>query len=152
MDPFSITVGATALAGAAKNTIGGIKNLITALRDAPKELQDLQAELSQFEEVLRAIQDTTRLTGNAENSLEPLLGRAKDKIVELDSLIEYSLTQAGSSSKVDRFQWKQSQKDIDRLRKQIHDIRADLSIIIGVRTRYVAPMLHFPYSPLPKTE
>ena len=139
MDPFSITVGAVALAGAAKKAIGGTKHLITALRDAPEELQDLQAELSQFEEVLRVIQDTDRPSGSIDSSLEPLFGRARDKIVEFHSLIEYSLTQAGSSSKVDRLQWKQSQKDVDRLRKQIHDIRADLDIIIGARTRYVAP-------------
>ena len=140
MDPFSITVGAAALAGAAKKAIGGIKHLITALRDAPEELQDLQAELSQFEEVLRVIQDTDRPSGSVDSSLEPLFGRAKDKIIEFDSLIEYHLTQAGSSSKVDRLQWTQTQKDIDRLRKQIHDIRADLGFIIGVRTKYVAPI------------
>ena len=146
MDPFSLTVGAITLAGAAKNAIGGISHLITALRDAPEELQDLQAGLSQFEEILRVIQDTTRLSENAGSSLEPLIGRAKDKIVELDSLIEYTLTQAGSSHKVDRYQWKQSQKDVDKLRKQMNDIRADLDIIFGVRTTYVAPIPKFSYS------
>lgn len=140
MDPFSVTVGAISLAGAAKKAIGGIKRL-KALRDAPEELHDLLAELSQFEEILQAIQDEAHPSESADFALETLLGSAKDKIVEFDSLIEYRLTQAGTSSKVDRLQWIESHKDVDRLRKQLRDIRANLDVIIGVRTRYVAPLL-----------
>lgn len=140
MDPFSLTVGAIALVGATKKTVGGIKHLI-AIRDAPKELQDLLAELSQFEDVLQAIQDTAHPSEGADSTLETLLGRAKDKMVEFNSLIECRLTQAGSSSKVDRLRWIDSQKDIDRLREQLSNIRANLGVIIGARTRCVAPFL-----------
>ena len=134
MDPFSITVGAISLAGATKKVIGGIKRL-KALRDAPQELHDLLVELSQFEEVLQAIQDTAHPSASAETPLETLLSGAKDKIVEFDSLIEYRLTQAGSSSKVDRLGWIESRKDIDRLREQLRGIRANLDVLIGVRTK-----------------
>ena len=140
MDPFSITVGAIGLIGATRKAVGGIKRL-KALRDAPEELHDLLTELSQFESVLQAIQDTAHPSESANSALETLLGAAKDKIVEFDSLIEYRLTQAGTSDKVDRFRWIESQKDIDRLRKQVRDIRANLDIIIGARTGYVGQLL-----------
>lgn len=140
MDPFSITVGAITLAGATKKAIGGISRL-KALRDAPEELHDLLAELSQFEEVLEAIQDTVHPSESTDSTLEILLSSAKDKIVEFDSLIEYRLTQAGTSSKVDRLRWIESHKDVDRLREQLKVIRANLDVIIGARTRYVVPLL-----------
>ncbi|KAL9126402.1 MAG: hypothetical protein Q9175_007926, partial [Cornicularia normoerica] len=133
MDPFSITVGAITLAGAIKQAIGGIKRL-KALRDAPEELHDLLAELSHFEEVLQPIQDTAHPSESADSPLEILLCQAKDKIVEFNSLIEYRLTQVGTSSKVDRLQWIESQKGIGRLREQLKDIRANLDVVVGVRT------------------
>ena len=134
MDPFSITVGAITLASASRKAIGSIKRL-KALRDAPEELQDLLSELSQFEVILQAIEDTAHPSHSVNSSLETLLHEAKKKMVEWDSLVEYRLTQAGSSNKVDRPQWIESQKEIDRLRGQLRDIRASLDVIIGVRTR-----------------
>ena len=140
MDPFSITVGAITLAGAIKKAVGGIKRL-KAIQDAPQELQDLLTELSQFEIILQAIEDTANPSESENSSLETLLGGAKVKMVEWESLVEYRLTQAGESSKVDRLRWIGSSKDIDRLRWQLRDIRASLDVIIGVRTRYVAATL-----------
>ena len=134
MDPFSITLGAITLASATKKAIGGIKRL-KALRDAPEELQDLLSELSQFEVVLQAIEDTAHLSDSVDSSLETILDGAKNKMVEWESLVENRLTQAGSSSKVNRLQWIESEKEISRLRGQLKDIRANLDIIIGVRTR-----------------
>ena len=134
MDPFSITLGAITLASATKKAIGGIKRL-KALRDAPEELQDLLSELSQFEVVLQAIEDTAHPSDSVDSSLETILGGAKDKMVEWESLVKYRLTQAGSSSKVDRLQWIESKKEVSRLRGQLRDIRSHLDVIIGVRTR-----------------
>lgn len=134
MDPFSITLGAITLASATKKAIGGIKRL-KALRDAPEELQDLLSELSQFEVLLQAIEDTAHPLDSVDSSLETILGGAKGKMVEWESLVEYRLTQAGSSNKVDRLQWNENKKEIGRLRGQLRDIRANLNIIIGVRTR-----------------
>ena len=138
MEPFSITVGAISLAGAAKKVTGSVIKRLKALRDAPEELQDLLAELSQFEEILQAIQDAADPSETTHSPLETLLGTAKDKILELNSLIEYRLTQAGTSSKVDRLQWTQNQKDVDKLRKQLKNTRDNLDVILSLRTKYVA--------------
>ena len=138
MDPFSITVGAVGLAGAANKATGSVIKRVKALRNAPEELQDLLAELSQFELVLQTIQNAAASSETAGSPLETLLGTAKDKILELNSLVEYRLTKAGTSSEVDRSQWAWSQKDVDRLRKQLTNLRANLDVILTVRTKYVA--------------
>ena len=138
MDPFSVTVGAIGLAGAANKATGSVIKRLKALRDAPEELRDLLAELSQFELVLQTIQNAADQSETTHSPLETVLGTARDKILELHWLIEYRLTKAGTSSEVDRSQWAGSQKDVDRLRKQLKDIRANLDVILTVRTKYVA--------------
>ena len=138
MDPFSITVGAIGLAGAANTATGSVIKRLKALRNAPEELQDLLAELSQFELVFQTIQNAAALSETAGSSLETLLSTAKDKILELNSLVEYRLTKAGTSSEVDRSQWAGSQKDVDRLRKQLANIRANLHVNLSINTKYVA--------------
>ena len=138
MDPFSITVGAIGLAGAANTATGSVIKRLKALRNAPEELQDLLAELSQFELVLQTIQNAADPSETAGSPLETLLGTAKDKILELHRLIEYRLTKAGTSSEVDRSQWAGSQKDVDRLRKQLTNIRTNLHVNLAINTKYVA--------------
>ena len=138
MDPFSITVGAIGLAGAANKATGSVIKRLKALRDAPEELQDLLAELSQFEHILQAIQDASHPSEKTDSPFETLLDTAKDKILELHRLIEYRLTKAGTSSEVDRSQWAGSQKDVDRLRKQLTNLRANLHVNLSINTKYVA--------------
>ena len=138
MDPFSITVGAIGLAGAANKATGSVFKRIKALRNAPQELQDLLAELSQFETIFQAIQDAADPSETTHSPLETLLDTAKDKILELHRLIEYRLTKAGTSSEVDRSQWAGSQKDVDRLREQLKNIRANLLVNLNINTKYVA--------------
>ena len=140
-EPFSITVGAIGLAVTTKNAIGGSIKRLKALQHAPAELQDLLAELSQFAEVLRAIEEPTNPSENDGSPLENLLRTAKDKMVEFDSLVEYQLTQAGTSDKVDRLRWIGSSKEIETLRRQLGDIRSNLNVLIGVRSRYTAQNL-----------
>lgn len=138
MDPFSITVGAIGLAGAANKATGSAIKRLKALRDAPEELRDLLAELSQFELVLQRIQNAADPSEIAHSPLENVLGTARDKILELHWLIEYRLTKAWTSSEVDRSQWAGSQKDVDRLRKQLTNIRANLHVNLSINTKYVA--------------
>ena len=135
MDPFSVTVGAIGLAGAANKATGSVIKRLKALRDAPEELRDLLAELSHFELVVQTIQNAADQSETAGSPLETLLGTAKDKILELNTLIEYRLTKAGTSSEVDRSQWAGSQKDVDKLRKQLKDIRANVDVILTVRSK-----------------
>lgn len=130
MDPFSFAASIITVIGATKTGINGIKKL----RGAPQELDDLLADISQFEIVLRAVQNI-RTHDNADSELKKLLESGSKKMVELDSLVQYQLTKAGESSKVDRFPWIRNGNDVERLRGQLRDVIANLVALIGVNTR-----------------
>ena len=51
---------------------------------------------------------------------------AKNKFVEMEVLVEYSLTQAGTSSKVDRWQWLSKRVEAEKLLSQLNGLRNDL--------------------------
>ena len=144
MDPLSVGASVIAVVGATGKVIKGIRCL-KALRDAPRELDDLSAEISQFELVLHAIQN---VNDNPVSELGRLLETARRILVEFLSLIEYKLTEAGTSSKVDRWQWTRSPKDVERLRGQLRDVTANLMALVGVSTRYARPSILFNVVPL----
>ncbi|KAL2055893.1 hypothetical protein ABVK25_003535 [Lepraria finkii] len=50
----------------------------------------------------------------------------KNKFVETEVLVEYSLTQAGTSSKVDRWQWLSKRVEAEKLLSQLNGLRNDL--------------------------
>ena len=131
MDPFSFAASIITVIGATKTGINGIKKL----RGTPHELDDLLADISQFEVVLEAVQNIPA-RDNADSELERLLESGSKKMLELNSLVQYQLTKAGESSKVDRLQWIRSGHDVERLRGQLRDIRANIVALIGVNMRY----------------
>ena len=133
MDPLSVGASVIAVVGATGKVVKGIRRL-KAMQDAPKELDDLLADVSQFELVVQASQ---RVNGNPESELGTLLKIAQDLVTEFESLIEYKLTEPGTSNKVDRWQWIRSSKDVERLRVKLRDVTANLVALVGVNTRYV---------------
>ncbi len=143
MDPLSVSASVIAVVGATRKVINGIRRL-KALRDAPRELEDLAAEISQFELVLQAIQ---KVNDHSVSELGRLLETARKILVEFESLIEYKLTEAGTSSKVDRWQWTRSSQDVERLRGQLRDVTAYLTALVGVSTRYAWPSVLFKIVP-----
>lgn len=143
MDPLSGVASVIAVVGATGKVIKRIRRL-KALRDAPRELDDLLAEISQFELVLQAIQKAHENPGS---ELGILLGTAQRILVDFDSLIEYKLTEAGTSDRVDRWQWTRRPQTVERLRGKLRDVTANLVALVGVDTRYVwhpfiAPLWH----------
>ena len=132
MDPLSVGASVIAVVGATGKVIKGIGRL-KAMQDAPKELDDLLMEVSQFELVVQASQ---RVNGNIGSELRALLKTAQDLVIEFESLIEYKLTEPGTSNKVDRWQWIRSSKDVERLRVKLRDVTANLVALVGVNTRY----------------
>lgn len=130
MEPLSVGASVIAVVGATAKVIKGIRRL-KALQDAPRELDDLLAEISQLELVLQAVQ---RAHENPGVELGRLLEMARRILVDFESLIEYKLTEAGTSNKVDRWQWTRSSKDVERLRGQLRDVTANLVALVGVNT------------------
>ena len=133
MEPLSIGASVIAVVGATGKLVKGIRRL-KALSDAPRELDDLLAEVSQFELVIQAIRNTHENSGT---ELKKLLRTATNILVEFESLIEYHLTEAGSSDKVDRWQWTHKSKDVERLRGKLQEVTANVVALVGVNARYV---------------
>ena len=132
MDPLSVGASVIAVVGATGKVVKGIRRL-KAMQDAPKELDDLLTDVSQFELVVQASQ---KVNGNKESELAILLKTAQELVIEFESLIEYKLTEPGTSNKVDRWQWIRSSKDVERLRVRLRDVTASLMALVGVTTRY----------------
>ena len=124
-DPLSVTASIIAVVGAADAATKGLRRL-KAAKDAPEGLQDLMLDVAQLEMVLNCVKSSVLSSDSPPIELATLLGEAGSKLLELQSLIEYSLTKAGASDKVDRWQWLRKGNEVERLRNQLGTIRLNL--------------------------
>ncbi len=124
-DPLSVTASIIAVVGAADEVTRGLR-LLKAAKDAPESLKDLLEDLTQLEMVLNGIKSGVLSPGNPPVELASLIREAGSKLLELRSLIEYTLTKAGFSDKIDRWQWLRKGNEIERLRNQLGTIRLNL--------------------------
>ena len=129
MEPLSVTASVVAVLGAARRLSKGV-DLIKAAKGAPESLDDLLLHLSGIEDVLHAIQDVSSEPSTVSPGFTRILGRTKAKIVEMESLIQYTLTEAGESSKVDRWQWLRKRDEVEKLQRQLDALRNDLTALI----------------------
>ncbi len=129
MEPLSVTASVVAVIGAARKLSRGV-SLLKAAKDSPESLDDLLLHLSGIEEVLQAIQDVSTEPSTVLPGLTRVLDRAKAKFVEMESLIQYTLTEAGESSKVDRWQWLRKRGEVEKLQRQLDALRNDLTALI----------------------
>ena len=132
MEPLSVTASVVAVLGAARRLLKGL-GLLKAAEGAPASLDDLLLHLSGIEEVLQATQDVPTEPSTVSPGLSRVLGRTKAKFVEMESLIQYTLTEAGESSKVDRWQWLRKRDEIEKLRRQLDALRNDLTALISTQ-------------------
>ena len=124
-DPLSLTASIIAVVSAANEVTKGLRRL-KAAKDAPKGLQDLLEDVEQLEMVLNCVKSTVLGSRSPPIELATLTGEAGSKLLELRSLIEYGLTKAGVSDKVDRWQWLRKGNEVERLRNQLGTIRLNL--------------------------
>ena len=132
MEPLSVTASVVAVLGAARRLSKGV-GLLKAAKGAPESLDDLLLHLAGIEEVLYAIQDVPTRPTTVSPGLTRVLGRTKAKFIEMDSLIQYTLTGAGESSKVDRWQWLRKRDEVDKLQRQLDALRNDLTALISTQ-------------------
>ena len=124
-DPLSLAASIIAVVGAVDEVTKGLRRL-KAAKDAPKGLQDLLEDVEQLEIVLNCVKSAVLSSGSQPIELATLTGEAGSKLLELRSLIEYTLTKAGVSDKVDRWQWLRKGNEVERLRSQLGTIRLNL--------------------------
>lgn len=134
MDPLSFTASLVTLIGTVKQVRKGLKQL-KGLQQAPRELDDLLDENSQFEAILQAVENAPQSSSSVKPELKIILSKAHAKLVEFDALIQYTLTEAGSSEKVDRLQWVRKEAEVAKLRSNLKDITLQIVALIGVETR-----------------
>ena len=124
-DLLSVTASIIAVAGAADAVTKGLRRL-KAAKGAPKGLQDLFEDVEQLELVLGCVKSAVLSPGSPPIGLATLVEEAGSKLLELRSLIEYTLTEAGISDKIDRWQWLRKESEVERLRNQLGTIRLNL--------------------------
>ena len=134
-DPFSVAAGIITVLGAAEGVAKSLAK-IKRLRNAPDELLALINEVSDFQVTLDGIQrHLIRNTQSWESSREglghvsTLANRAKDKLLQLDELIQYRLVRLGNppgSIKVSRSEWARAKTTIAEFKQCLRDIKLDI--------------------------
>ena len=124
-DPLSVTASIIAIVGAANTVTKGLGHL-KAAKDAPEGLKDLISDVAQLEMVLNRVKSVVLSSSSPPIELATLIGEAGSKLLEVQSLIEYTLTKAGVSNQVDRWQWLRKGNEVERLRNQLGTIRLNL--------------------------
>ena len=145
MDPLSLTASIMAVLGAGGSVASSIERIIS-LRNAPDAILALNNEISDFQLVVGMIQeslqdyesqDSADSTPYAEN-LESVLVRAREKLLELDMLIQYRLTTPGSQGGLNRIAWVLEQRKVKMIHDEIRSIRINLVAMIGALTSKAA--------------
>ena len=134
-DPLSIIASIIAVVGAAEGvakTLGKIKTI----RNAPDELLALINEVSDLKIILSDIQSYVihniqrpQISPEELRNISTLINRARDKLLELDQLIQYRLIKPDSVSdqiKVSRREWLRARSTIERFRQSLRDIRLNI--------------------------
>ena len=134
MDPLSLTASLITVIGTVKQVKKGLRQL-KGLHSAPRELDDLLDENSQFEAILKAIDKMSWNSNSVGPELQTILSKAHAKLTDFDALIQYTLTEAGSSSKVDRLKWVRRRREVEELRHDLKDITLRIVSLVGVETK-----------------
>lgn len=132
-EPISIGASVVTLLGASRAISACLKRLGSASHD----LVDLLVEVSQFEVVVQSIRKTPKILASTENPLEKLIDDATKALIEAQSLVDYRLTKAGNSTRVDHLQWARSENIVGRIRRILDRTRANLNTVLIEQTRCV---------------
>ena len=144
MDPLSVTAAIIAIVGAGGTVGRGLRKL-AALRNAPDSLLQLNNEVTDLQLVVQAV-DINSLNNSADDSaaaaqyqlIQNALERVKTVVLELEKLIEYTLTKmTDSGTKIDKNAWLRSEKKIQKLKERIRDAKNDLAMASSIANSYV---------------
>ena len=134
-DPLSITASIIAVVGAAEGVTKTLAK-IKSIRNAPDELLPLINEVSDLKIILSDMQNY--ITQNTQKpqisqqelrNISTLINRAKEKLLELDQLIQYRLVKPESISdqiKVSRREWLRAKSTIEKFRQSLRDIKLNI--------------------------
>ena len=134
-DPLSITASIIAVVGAAEGVTRTLAK-IKSLRNAPNELLVLINEVSDLKIILDDMQNyiaqntqRPQISQKELRNISTLINRAKEKLLELDQLIQYRLVKPESTLnqvKVSRREWLRAKNTIEKFRQSFRDIKLNI--------------------------
>ena len=143
-DPLSITASIIAVVGAAEG-VTKIAGKLKDIQNAPAELLALLNEVADLTLVLRNVQIFIRsqyshghgppIPQEQFQHISGLVDRAKDKVLQLEKLIQYKLVKPDSTSnniKVSRQEWTKAKKTIKDFQQNLRDIRLNITTHLTV--------------------
>ena len=148
MDPFSLTTGILTLISACAtvaNTFGKIKRLSEApevIQAINNEISDLQLFLVDMKVHMERVQSKSSTLPNVDEAVlrlcASILGRTRDKILEVDSLIQYRLLKGDdeTGTRVHRGAFVRYRDKIIRFQAELRESRqrvADVARILEIR-------------------
>jgi len=140
MDPLSVTASVLTVLGAAGTVLRSLEKT-RSFRKAPEEVHalieevsDLRTVLGGVETLLRERRENDRSLDGALLGLSVLLGRAKNKLLELDSVVHYRLIKhqhTKSGFEVARSKWVREKSAVASIQQALRDIRLNLATALG---------------------
>ena len=134
-DPLSITASIIAVVGAAEGVTKTISK-ISNLRNAPNQVLALINEVSDLRIILGDIHsyiiENTQRSQISQKRLQHttiFVDRAREKLLQLDELIQYRLTKPESvpnQIKISRREWAGARATIERFQQDLRDIRLNI--------------------------
>ena len=145
MDPLSVTASIIAVLGAGGTIVGTLEKA-NLIRKAPEtilslnnEISDLRLIVHETQRLLRENQDRDPAgsdTRTFADDVTPILIRGRDKLLELESLIEYSLTapktSTSSKPRIRKAAWILKQQKVQSIKDEIRSLRINLAAIVGI--------------------
>ena len=140
MDIVSAISAIITLLGAGGTIVNGLEKL-SSLREAPNSVLALNNEISDFRAVTLELfhllrQESIKSSASQTHiqNLHLVLGRAREKILELECLIEYRLIapNSGNDIRLNNVAWVLERYRVKRLQKEIRSMRISLVTILTI--------------------
>ena len=145
MDPLSLTASIIAVLGAS-GAITSTLDKTKVIRQAPETIIALNNEISDLRLIVYETQRLLRENLDRDpkgsesivfaDEVAPVLIRGRDKLLELESLIEYTLTAPGKNasgrSKLRKVAWIRQQQKVQSIKDEIRSFRMNLAAIVGL--------------------
>lgn len=142
-DPLSIAVSILTIMDAT-NTVGRFLKEIVQLRKAPDILLDLNNKLIDLQLIVQRIHDLSEqqsgtLMEKSDEGLSRSLENVQSLLSRFENLIAYHLTVVRSGSgplELDKSRWLRAKSRVKRLKEDLEAEKRDLSLKLGLLTRY----------------
>ncbi len=137
MDPLTITTGVLTLIGAC-NALASTIQKLHHLREAPKELESLEKEISALHSCADGISHLVQAHGPSRKraigqiSIGVCVGDARQKIEQIQHVLDRSLLDLSSSNKIRKSAWLRWQSEFNRLRQELRDVRSEIGTCISL--------------------